>query len=158
MNEELAVGGTILATTPEALKKIALVEEKVRTMPQLHIRTEHILHGGMYTRTVRLAAGVLITSALIKVPTMVIVNGTCRVFSGDSEWLELEGFNVIPANAGRKMVYVTASPTQITMLFPSRAKSVEEAEGEFTEEAETLLSRQCLDDLVLVTGVEPCQV
>lgn len=157
MSETLTTLGLVPPATPEALQQIGGVEEKMRTMPQIHIRTEHIFHAGMYARTIRLAARVAIVSVLIKIPTMIVINGACRVYAGDS-WRDLEGFNVIPANAGRKMIYVTSAETQITMLFPSNAKSVEEAERQFTEDADMLLSRHCNDDLVTMTGVEPCQV
>jgi len=153
---DLQTIGTVLpATTPETLAKIERAEARMRVRPQLHIRTEHILHAGMYARTIRLAEKVAITSVLIKVPTMIVVNGACRVFAGDS-WHDIEGFHVIPASAGRKLIYITFRPTEITMLFPSQAKNIEEAEVEFTDETELLLSRKCNDDVVTITGV-PCQ-
>jgi hypothetical protein len=127
----------------------------MRKLPQVHLRTEHVLHAGMYARTVRIKAGVLFTSVLIKVPTMVTVNGKCRVSAGEGS-RDLEGYNVLPACAGRKMIYLTFEDTDITMVFPSNAKTIEEAERQFTDDAEMLLSRQCDDDVVTVTGVEPC--
>jgi len=149
------VGSAIPATTPEALESAKGVEAKMRTMPQIDVQTEHVLHGGMYARTVRLDANVAIVSVLIKVPTMLTINGKCRVYAGDS-WHDLEGYRVIPADAWRKMIYVTVTPTEITMVFPSKAKTIEEAEREFTDESEGLLSRQCNRDKVTITGV-PCQ-
>lgn len=156
MTETLAtVGSAIPAATPESLEIANLVEAKMRTMPQIELKTEHILHAGMYARTVRLDARVAIVSVLIKVPTVLTVNGKCRVFAGDS-WREFDGYHVMPAQAGRKMIYITFEPTEITMVFPSRAKTVEEAEREFTDEGDSLLSRQSNDDIVTITGVKPC--
>jgi hypothetical protein len=153
--EELAaLGGVIPATPPEALDIINQVEAKMRTMPQIQLKTEHILHAGMYARTVRLAARVAIVSVLIKVPTVLTVNGKCRVFAGG--WRDFDGYHVLPAEAGRKMIYITESPTEITMVFPSRATTIEEAEREFTDEGNLLLSRQMSDDVVTITGVKPC--
>lgn len=153
MSEALILpDGIVLAATPEALEKINRVEAKMRSMPQIHLQTEHVFHAGMYARTVRLAARVALTSVLIKVPTMIVIHGTCRVYAGDA-WRDLEGFHVIPASAGRKMIYVTAKPTEITMIFPSNAKSVEEAEREFTDDSELLLSRECKDDTITTTRV-----
>lgn len=146
----------ILATSAEALAQVNRAEAKMRAMPQIHIRTEHILHAGMYSRTVRIKAGVAFTSVLIKVPTMLIVRGKCRIMAGEM-WLDLDGYNVIPACAGRKMLYVTLEDTDFTMIFPSKAKTIEEAEREFTDDAGTLLSRECSDDVVTITGVEACQ-
>lgn len=136
------------------MKIVNAVEAKSRTLPQIKVQTEHILHAGMYARTVRLAAKVSITSLLIKVPTIVTINGKCRVFNG--KWQDFDGYNVLPAAAGRKMIYLTFAPTEITMVFPSKATTVEGAEREFTDEPELLISRQSNDDLVTITGVEPC--
>jgi hypothetical protein len=143
------------AATPEALAIVNRVEAKMRSMPQIELKTEHILHAGMYARTVRLDARVAIVSVLIKVPTVLTVNGKCRVFAGEV-WRDFDGYNVLPANAGRKMIYITFAPTEITMVFPSRAKTVEEAEREFTDEGDMLLSRQSNEDLVTITGVPSC--
>lgn len=157
MSEMLTTPGSVLpATSAEALERIANVEKKMRQMPQIDLVTEHILHAGMYARTIHLERRVAIVSVLIKVPTMLTVNGICRVYAGDS-WHDLSGFNVIPACAGRKMIYITESPTDITMVFPTRAKTIEEAEKQFTDDADMLLSRQCTKDVFTITGVEPCQ-
>lgn len=143
------------ATTPETLALLDRVEARMRAMPQVDVKTEHILHAGMYARTVRLEANVAIMSVLIKVPTILTVNGKCRVFAGQ-RWHDFDGYRVLPAEAGRKMAYVALSPTEITMVFPSKAKTVEEAENEFTDDAEMLLSRQSNQDILTITGVEPC--
>lgn len=149
------VGSAVPAVTPESLQLLNQVEAKMRTMPQIELKTEHILHAGMYARTVRLDARVAIVSVLIKVPTMLTINGKCRVFAGEI-WRDFEGYQVMPANAGRKMIYVTFEPTEITMVFPTRAETVDEAEREFTDEGNMLLSRQSGDDIVTITGVKPC--
>lgn len=157
MTPSLALAGAMVpATTAEALETIAGVESKMRAMPQIELCTEHILHAGMYARTVRMAARVAVVTVFIKVPTMLILNGSCRLYAGDS-WRDFEGYNVLPASAGRKIICITATPTEATMLFPTRAKTVEEAEREFTSDPEMLLSRQSVNDLVMITGVEPCQ-
>lgn len=156
MTETLAtVGSTVPAATPESLEIANRVEAKMRSMPQIELKTEHILHAGMYARTVRLEARVAIVSVLIKVPTVLTVNGKCRVFAGDL-WRNFDGYQVMPASAGRKMIYITFEPTEITMVFPSRAKTIEEAEREFTDEGNMLLSRQSSDDVVTITEDQLC--
>jgi len=151
-----AVTNTIPATTGEWLEKVCRVEQQVRKMEQITVQTEHVLHAGMYARTVRLAANVIIVSVLIKVPTTLIVNGSARVFAGD-KWHTLEGYNVIAASAGRKMIYVTMQPTEITMLFPTKAKTIEQTEQEFTDETEGLLSRTSDHDSIVITSEHLCQ-
>ena len=128
--------------TPEILEKIALVEAKIKPREHtLRVKMEHHLHAGLYARTCRIAPLMVITSVLVKIPTLVIVNGKCIVLVGDS-WQELSGYNVITACAGRKQIYVTNSETEITMVFATQAETIEEAEAEFTDEAENLLSRR----------------
>ena len=113
---------TLPPTTPEIIEKIAIVEARIKPHEHtLHIEMEHNLHAGMYARTCRLAANQVITSVLIKIPTLLIVNGDCIVLSGD-RWSELNGYNVLQASAGRKQIYVTRGVTEITMIFPSNAK------------------------------------
>jgi hypothetical protein len=145
-------GNTLPATTPDALAQVAVLQNVLLRAEQLAIRTEHVLHGGMYARTIRLAPEVVLTGALIKRATMLIVNGSTAVLVGDG-WAELDGYYVIPASAGRKQVFVTRGTVEITMIFPTQAKTVEGAEAEFTDEVEMLLSRR-LDghDLVTITG------
>lgn len=153
MNSLTVASDLLPATAPEALPKIAAVEAKMRRMPQITPRMEHLLHAGMYARTCRVNAGDAFVSVMIKVPTVLIVNGWARVFAGDC-WYEVQGYRVIPASAMRKMIYVVEEPTEITMIFPTEAATVEEAEAEFTDEAASLLSREQGNDLVTITGVK----
>lgn len=132
----------IAPASQEILEKIALVEAKIRPRENtLKVTMEHHLHAGMYARTCRLAANQVIVSVLIKIPTLLIVNGDCIVLAGE-EWRELKGYNVIETRSKRKQIYVTRGPTEITMIFPTSAMFVEEAEAEFTDEAHSLLSRR----------------
>lgn len=131
----------IPTTTPEALEKALIVESRVMQLPQVHIAMEHALHGGMYARTARVPKDAILVSTLIKIPTLLIVNGTARIYAGD-KWQVVEGYSVIEAEAGRKQIYLAATDLQITMVFPSQAKTIAEAEEEFTDETNKLLSRR----------------
>jgi hypothetical protein len=127
------------------------VQAAIEKLPQIDIRTDHIIHAGIYTRTIRLNRGDVIVGALIKVPTTLIVCGSTRMFTG-AGWAELEGYNVLAARAGRKQVFVARTEVWITMSFRTDAKTVEQAEAEFTDEAESLMSRKSEFDTVTVTG------
>jgi hypothetical protein len=81
------------------------------------------------------------TSVMIKIPTIVIVSGDCAIFAGE-RWQTVSGYEVILASEHRIQAYVTLAETAITMLFPTDAKTVEEAEAQFTDEAADLLSRR----------------
>ncbi len=154
MTESLAICNTLPATNGEFLETICAVEHKVREMEQISVQTEHVLHAGMYARTVRLDANVLIVGVLIKRPTMLVVEGHAQVFAGD-KWYAIDGYNVIAASAGRKQMYVTTEPTSITMLFPTKATTVEQAEAEFTDETDNLISRKSANDLIVIGEI--CQ-
>jgi hypothetical protein len=153
MSTALAELGKVLPpATQEALEKILKAEEIIGSKPQIDFQTEHILHGGMYSRTVRLAKDVIIVGVEIKVPTTVIVNGDTLVFAGD-KWYRLQGYQVMAASAGRKQIFWTIGATEITMMFSTKAKTVDEAEREFTDEIDKLVSRKHgEDDIVVITG------
>lgn len=130
------------------LANLTNVQDRLLELPQIDIQTEHVIHGGMYTRTIRLGTGVVLMGALVKIPTMLIVSGRTKVFTGEN-WIELDGYHVIPARAGRKQIFVTSQETNITMIFRTDAKTVEEAEEEFTDEATALMSRHSDNDVVM---------
>ena len=156
MTQALAPQNALPPATIEDLGKIDAFTEKLRQAPQVHLQTEHILHAGMYARTLRLPAGVVITGCKYKVPTVLVVHGKARVYAG-GEWHHVEGYQCFPALAGRKQVFLAIEDTEITMTCRSLAKTVEEAERHMTDEFEQLMSRaDGSDDLVIITGVEPC--
>lgn len=142
----------IPAMTPGAIGKIRQFETHLRALPQCPLDTDHVLHAGVYTRTVMLPAGVVITGALIKVATILAVSGDCTVSLGD-EVIRVTGFHVIAAAAGRKQAFAVHKDTFLSMSFATSARSVEEAEREFTDEADMLLSRVYPDrNTVRITG------
>lgn len=143
------------ATPPEIEEQIRAAARRMQPHEgSFEAKMEHVLHAGMYARTCRVPAGMAFTSVLIKVPTVLVVNGACFVFASD-RWRKLAGYHVLAAAAGRIQAYYTVTQTEITMLFPTKARTVEEAEAEFTDEAAALLSRRRPeDDTVTITGVE----
>ena len=129
------------AMTDTAIDRAYEVEDRILGMPQVELPVSHALHAGMYHRTITIPAGVAITGALIRVPTLLIVDGDCEVFTGN-EVAKLEGHNVLQCHPHRKQVFLAHSDTHLTMIFPTHAATVEEAENEFTDEAARLQSRQ----------------
>lgn len=142
----------IPAMSDEAIGNVRRLESLARELPQVRIVTRHVIHGGMYARTVCVPANVMITGALVKLPTLLIVDGDAVVHL-DGESARLTGHCVLPASAGRKQAFVALADTHITMLFPTAARSVAQAEREFTDEVDLLASR--LDpetNHVIITG------
>lgn len=136
-----------------AMKDIQRVREFEAVLlenPQTEMVTHHVIHAGMYSRTVRIPAGVVITGAEIKLATLLIVSGHVLVTVGDKT-RELVGYHVLPAGAGRKQAFYAKADTDLTMIFATSANTVEEAERQFTDEADRLLSRQW-ENVVVITG------
>jgi len=125
----------------EAIGKVRQLESIATTLPQVPIRTDHVLHAGIYARTVMVPAGVMITGVLIKVATLLIVQGDALVYAG-GEPIRLSGYNVVPATAARKQAFIAQSDVYLTMIFPTDARDVDEAERQFTDEIELLASRK----------------
>jgi hypothetical protein len=144
----------ILSVPPSgaaAMMAVRMVEALVEASEQIDLSTHHVLHGGMYSRTIHLDGGTIITGALIKIPTLLVFSGNAYVLIG-TEWVDFEGYGVIPASAGRKQAFVARTPVDLTMIFPTQAKTVEEAEREFTDDADRLMSRRSTRDVVVITG------
>ena len=138
---ELVVNNGIAAMSQQAIDKVRTLESLVKKLPQTPIQTYHCLHGGMYARTVFVPKGVLITGVHIRVETILISDGNATVYV-DGTPMVLRGRQVIPAAAGRKQAFYAESDLWLTMLFPTKAETVEEAEAEFTDEPDMLQTRR----------------
>lgn len=152
----IAAGQLLPAMRAEDVERVRQLESDLLSAPQPSLTTRHVLHGGMYSRTIHLPAGAVITGALVKVATTLIINGRVSVFIG-SEVIELAGYNVIPASAGRKQAFLAHAEADLTMIFPTKSRTIQEAEDEFTDEAHLLLSRQQPEHDVFVIGEQACQ-
>lgn len=153
MRSELMTTIARLPAMPAAaVQHVAEVEDVLLQKPQEAIKTIHMLHAGLYSRTVMIPAGIQITGALIKIPTMVVVDGDAYVWLGDKA-RRIKGHAVLPASAGRKQMFRANKDTHITMIFATAATTVDEAEREFTDEWEKLAShRDPASNHVIVTG------
>lgn len=145
------------AMSHEAIRKVRALQDALASCEQVELPIEHLLHAGMYARTVRLAPGVALVGSLLKVATVVIVSGDCTVFIGQ-ETIALRGYNVLAGSAGRKQAFLTHGEVCITALFPTEAPSVREAEAEATDEHESLLSRRQGLEKTAITGETPCRI
>lgn len=137
--------------TSDDVEKVRRLETQLRDLEQVPIRTDHHFHAGLYSRTIHIPAGVLLTGALIRIPTLLIVSGHGSVFTG-GEPLELCGYHILPGHAGRKQAFLAHADTDFTMIFATQATTVEQAEVEFTEETHLLMSRQQNGDMIFIAG------
>jgi hypothetical protein len=137
-----------------AIDLMGRLEAATALEPQAKIATHHVLHGGVYARTILIPAGTAIVGALVDIPTTLIVSGDCTVALGDGRTERLTGYHVLPASGRRKQAFFAHADTHLTMVFATSAKSVREAEDEFTAEAHKLMSRQPGHaNTIVVTGV-----
>ena len=51
--------GALTAPSPALLDHLVQADALIRSCPQVDIVTEHVLHGGMYARTIRRGPGVV---------------------------------------------------------------------------------------------------
>jgi len=131
----------LITQSTAAIQAVRALESALLASPQVNVPIEHSLHAGVYARTARIPAGAVVTGAEIKVSTVLVLSGDATVYTGDGE-IRLTGYHVIEADAGRKSAFLAHADTALTMLFASRARSVDEAEREFTDEFDALASRR----------------
>ena len=149
-----AVTERCISTMSEAtINRVRLLEADLLKKPQVSIPTSHIIHAGMYSRTIMVPAGVVIVGSLMKIATLLILSGDFVIYIDDVP-NRLSGYNVFSGYKNRKQAGVAITDTYVTMIFPTSAKTVEEAEEQFTDETALLFSRY--DDAVnhvTITGV-----
>lgn len=137
---------SLSASSPESIQAVTAVEQwSLAHVQQVDVPTEHLLHAGMYARTMRIPAGSVVTGSLMKIPTVLIIHGHAEMLTGNG-WAAIDGYAVLAGSAWRKQICVARSAVEVTMLFPTQAETVEAAECEFTDEYEKLMSRKSATD------------
>lgn len=142
MSDVIRTNKTAIAPmSDESIKAVCELEAAMKQLPQEAITTDHTLHAGVYTRTVKILKGVAICGALIKCSTNIIISGHVLV-TLNGEQVEIEGFASIPASANRKQSFVALEDTYLTMYFATKAATIDVAEREFTDDYGSLISRK----------------
>lgn len=137
--------------TQEDLNLVLAIENEVKKLLQIDLTTHHTLHAGVYTRTAILKQGTVSTGSFMKIPTTILINGNLRFLVGKKVH-NIVGFKAIPACANRKQFAYAIEDTYITMLFKTDAKTVEEAEEEFTDDFKFLISRN-INSINIIGGI-----
>ncbi len=127
--------------SPDAVENVRRFEVALGQCPQARLHTEHSFHAGIYTRTIKLPAGVALAGVTIKVPTVLIISGDVLTY-GDNGTTRITGYHVTLGQPGRKQAFVALTDTWMTMMFATDAQDVETAERQFTDEYENLGSRR----------------
>lgn len=125
---------------PALLDAIKLRAAELRKLPQADVTLQHTLHSGIYSRCMRMPAGIELVGVLIKIPTTLVSSGDLSIGVGGGA-VRLEGTHVILASANRRMALVTHAESALVMSFATKAQTLEEAEAEFTDEVQYLARR-----------------
>ena len=151
----LTVAPQITAMSPASIDHVRQLETFILAQEgrSIHtLETHHLLHGGQYSRTIRIAGGVVIVGVLTKIPTTLILHGDVTMTTEEGS-VRLCGYHVLSASAVRKQAFLMHSDTYLTMTFPTAALSVDEAEREMTDESDLLMSRhEGAVNHIIVTG------
>ena len=140
------------AMSHQSIKKVEKLEARMLDLEQEEVMTHHLIHAGLYARTIKVKKGVMITGANVKRATTLVISGHVVVWANDAEY-DLEGYHVIPCSANRKQAFVAKEDTYITMLFPTDSREVEDCENEFTDDADQLMSRHNPQtNTIIITG------
>lgn len=155
MPTNIATYNTSIPTMSEdSIQNARDMETYLLSLPQVLVTTAHTLHAGVYTRTVFIPKGVVISGALIKRSVNLIISGDTTVFIGDDKAKEYKGYASITAMPYRKQVFIANEDTYLTMFFATEATTIEEAENEFTDEVDNLISRHPSGiNNITITGV-----
>jgi hypothetical protein len=127
-----------LMASPEAVRELELF---TLAMPQVEIKTEHLVHGGMYARTIFIPAGTLLTGAMMNVDNICVMSGDISVTT-DEGTVRMTGFHIVPASAGFKRAGFAHADTYWTTLMPTDKTDVSEIEDEMTDESDMLQTRR----------------
>ena len=133
--------GSIRTMSPVEMAKVRHLEQHLLAQPQIDLKYQHELWAGIYDRTVLVPADYTITGAPVKIETLLTIVGDCIVGLDGNE-LRYTGFAKIKAAAHRMGVFTAITDTFISMSFATTATTVEEAEAQFTDEADRLASRR----------------
>jgi len=143
----------ITAKSKKAIHDVERLEAAVMDCEQVDIKTIHTIHAGTYLRTITMPAGCLVTGAIIKLDTTLIVSGDVILYV-DGEPVHVSGYHILPAHKGRKQAVLANTESNLTMVFPTQATTVDEAEREMTDEFEKLGNRKQPDcNIIQITGV-----
>jgi hypothetical protein len=141
---------------PEAAKaELYALQRQWSDLPQVDMPVHHVLHGGMYARTIEVPEGTLVIGVHVVVPTVVIIEGRGTLWAG-GEQVSVDGYYVLAGEKNRKQMFHASARTRVTMVAASTARSVEEAEQQFTDEPESLISRRSDARVVIITGEQTC--
>lgn len=139
---ELSTESTIPSITKEANDALCgMACRMIEEFPDLDLPLKQWITDGIYYRTLFLPAGFVIISAMVKIPTTILITGDCLATIGDHVE-RFTGICNVKASANRRVAYRALEDTFITMYFKTSATDVTEAEKEMTDEFNLLTNHR----------------
>lgn len=136
--QQPAASGLFNACTNDA---VADLERHVLAAPQVDLRTEHALAGGVYARTITIPADTVLTGAVHKKDHINIVDGDITVTT-DAGPVRFTGYHVIATKAGSKRAGFAHADTKWTTVCQTDLTDIDAIEDELVEESSRLQTRQ----------------
>lgn len=127
----------ILPTGMPDPERVRALEAALIGLPQVDLLTKHLVHGGLYARTILIPAGTVLTGALTKRANVCVVFGDITVTTDDGTQ-RLTGFHVLPAQPGAKRAGVAHADTWWVTLMRTDVVDLDDIEREMTDEAANL--------------------
>ena len=122
-------------------EKVRQLESFVLSLPQVDLKTDHVVFGGMCARTIFIKAGTVITGAQTNIGNLCVMVGDISVTT-DEGTKRLTGFHVLSAEAGFKRAGYAHADTYWTTIWPTDLTDIEQIEDEMTEESAMLQTRR----------------
>jgi hypothetical protein len=119
---------------------IEQLEAMILTVPQVDLKTEQALSGGVYARTICIPAGTVLTGATHKKDHINVLFGDITVTTDDGP-VRLTGYHVIPTKAGSKRAGIAHADTTWTTLCATELTDFEQIEDELVVESNRLQTR-----------------
>lgn len=110
-------------------------------LPQVDLKTTHVVNGGIYARTVYIPAGVSVVGAKHKTDATHIICGDVTIASDEGP-VRLAGVQVIPSGAGSRRAVLAHTDTVWTTCWRTDLTDIAAIEDELTDESEHLQTRQ----------------
>ena len=142
MSEALQSAVSLLSGMPSP-ERVSALESVLLEQPQVDLGTEHLVHGGVYARTIFIPKDTILTGAVTAKANICTIYGDITVTT-DAGPVRLTGYHVIPALPGFKRVGVAHEDTWWTTVMATELTDVEAIEEEMTPEADRLQTRNNL--------------
>lgn len=110
-------------------------------LPQVDLKTTHVINGGIYSRTLHIPAGVAVLGAKHKGDATHIICGDVTLASDDGP-VRMIGMHVIPSGAGSRRAVLAHSDTSWTTCWRTELTDIPAIEDELTDESALLKTRR----------------